>query len=471
MKRILALLLALTMTLSLCACNGSGEEKTPAVEGLQTGYARESIMPEEKVNMAGYGNQSSRLSTGYLDILYATCLAASENDTTVLLFSLDLLRTERNWTDEFRVMISKATGVPEANIMFSATHTHSAPAPGGSEPQVLKWKEIVQAALLNAAEKAIADLAPTTLYSSAIETENMTFVRHYKLADGTYCGNNFGDSTLQKVDHATKSNQTMVVLKMDREGDKKDIALMNFQAHPCFTGSSGSTTLSADFVSDARNAFEADTGMHFIYFTGSAGNQNTSTYMPDEVAVGLKGREVYGQTLANYAVDALKTAEKSTGEGIKITQKMFTFKSNDMNQDRLEDARDVLAYKNSIGGDLVTSAAYAKSKGFESHFECQGIVNCSKYPPTQTMELNAISIGSVGFITFPGEMFSDTGLYIRENSPFKHTVLISLANETHGYFPTKQAYEYSSYESWSARFASGASEAVAEELVSMLKGL
>ena len=38
-----------------------------------------------------------------------------------------------------------------------------------------------------------------------------------------------------------------------------------------------------------------------------------------------------------------------------------------------------------------------------------------------------------------------------------------------GYYPTKEAYGYGCYESYTARFASGVAEDVADEFVQMLK--
>ena len=77
------------LVLSLCACGGSGEpEQTNHVGqpgGLMVGYARESIMPTGQVNLSGSGDNATRISNGFLDILYATCIAVSENGNTVLL--------------------------------------------------------------------------------------------------------------------------------------------------------------------------------------------------------------------------------------------------------------------------------------------------------------------------------------------------------------------------------------------------
>ena len=125
MKKIICLLLLLALTLSLCACgdSGSGEAEPAAAGGLQMGYGRESIMPEGPINISGGANAEHRESTGFLDILYATCVAVSENGNTILLFSTDTLGAKAAWTREARQLINEATGIPEDHIHIAGTHT------------------------------------------------------------------------------------------------------------------------------------------------------------------------------------------------------------------------------------------------------------------------------------------------------------------------------------------------------------
>jgi hypothetical protein len=103
MKKIISLLLLLALTLSLCACGSSNTAETEpaAYTGLQMGYARESYMPEGKVNLSGAGNNVHRVSVGYMDYLYATCIAISEGDNTILLFSTDALSVNKASAREF----------------------------------------------------------------------------------------------------------------------------------------------------------------------------------------------------------------------------------------------------------------------------------------------------------------------------------------------------------------------------------
>ena len=474
MKRILACLLSFVIVLGLCACSnsGSGETTQPASQGLQIGYARESLIPSGNVNMSGYGNQEYRISTGYLDIIAATCLAASDGKTTVLLFSTDTLNSKTNWTTEARSLISEVTGVPANNIQVGATHTHSSGAVGGSEELTLKWKTVYMDALVNAAKKAIADMAPAKIYGSTIQTEGMTYVRHYEMLDGSFCGDNFGDPSKGYKGHATTANELMMMIKFDREGDKKDIAVMNFQFHPCFTGGGQETVLSADGIGAIRDVFEKETGMHFIYFTGSAGNQNANSRLPNENQnrKGANQMKKYGEELYQYAAKAMENLEEIGGTAVVSKQETLTYKSNDYGLDRLADAQKATDLFRQTGNSS-TASALAQSMGFHSVYECNGIVANAGRPSSYDMELNVVRIGDLGFVAAPYEMFSDSAFQIRDGSPYKFTLLSTVTNNSWGYFPTEKAYGYGCYESFTASFASGIAEATANKFVEMLKAI
>lgn len=472
MKKFIAYFLAIIMTLGLCACGntGSGETTQAAMEGLQVGYARESILPEGQVNLSGYGNQAHRISTGFLDMMYATCIAASENGNTVLLFSTDTLTAKDNWTAEARRLINESTGVPEGNIQIGGTHTHSSPAVGGSEELALQWKNVYMSALVNSAKKAIADLAPAKIYGSTIETEGLTFVRHYTMSDGSYADSSTSSSQL--VAHATDANNTLMMIKFDREGDKKDIAVMNFQFHPTFIGTDSDTNLSADGVGAIRDVFEKETGMHFIYFTGSAGNQNPSSRLPGENpnGKGVNQMKQFGQKVCEFAFTAMENMEEISGSGVSCKQDTLTYASNDYGLDRLEDAKKAVEMFDKDGNSTAASN-YAKTLGFTSVYECRGIVANASRPATYTMTLDVVRIGDLGFVAAPYEMFSNSAFQIREGSPFKYTLISSITNHYWNYFPTEEAFAAGCYESYTAVFASGIAEATADKFVEMLKAV
>ena len=58
---------------------------------LYAGYSRVDITPDFSVPLAGYGNTRMRMSQGYVNRQYATCIAITDQDgKTVLLISCDI---------------------------------------------------------------------------------------------------------------------------------------------------------------------------------------------------------------------------------------------------------------------------------------------------------------------------------------------------------------------------------------------
>lgn len=463
MKKLLSIVLVLAMVLGLCACQ-IGEEKP----NLQVGYSRQCISPKTGVPLSGYGNDTTRISTNILHDVYVTCVAFQEEGETVLMISEDLLGSSATVVNSLRLQIYLATKIPQKNIMIAATHTHAAP---NNNPKYNKeyYDTIYVPAVIAAAKAAVEDLSPATLHGTKVETEKMNYVRHYEMQDGTYAGANFGDLNKPIKQHLRDGDREMVLVKIDRvDKDKKDIVLMNWQCHPTFTGGSKLTDVSADYIGTCRDAFEAETGMLFAFFQGGGGDQVSSSRV--EVRDPAWTVETYGQALAKIAADALPNMEKIEGEGVKTTQYKLTYNTNKYGQDKLQEALKVKEIYDQSGS--VAAKAYGKTVGIVNGYrEAQGIINCSKTSMLATMELDALYVAGMAFATAPWEMFSDTAIYIKDNSPFKYTVVVSCGNAKESYLPIKEAFEYGCYESFNATYGIGGAEAAAEQLVTMLKGL
>lgn len=470
MKKILSLVLALSLTLCLCACGGGADEPDNTNNAfddgqLYVGFGRESITPKNSVPLGGYGNAENRMSTDIVDYLYGTCIAMTEGDETVLLFTQDLVRSYEPWVQAVRERITAELGIPADHIMISSTHTHSGPETNSSDSSITEYLELYIDAMVTAAKNALEDRSVATLYGTKTELENMTFVRHYLMSDGTYAGSNFGSfSGNVPVEHATEADNEMLLVKFDRGEDKQDILLVNWQAHPDHSKDLGFNRISADFVGPLRTKLEKDSGMQVAYFTGDTGNLNPFSKMTSDNH-GLSWNE-YGEKLAEYAMDALSGLTAIEGEGIKATQVQFEYAMNHANEDKLVQAKEVAAL-----GNTDAANALAKEYGLGSYMEAANVPQRVNRPATGTMEFNAFYVAGMAFITAPYEMFSDNGIYIKENSPFDMTLLFTNANDWNSYCATEEAYDYVSYESSAGHFARGCAEAAADKFVEMLKGL
>ena len=164
------------------------------------GFARKDITPTESVPLRGYGNTSRRMSGPVIDPQYTTCMAFSDGDTTVLLFTSDLTGHGAIAEVFLRPAISEAVGLPINNIHLSASHNHSAADVDNKEvPSIPRYNEYLKDQLIAAAKEALADMAETQIFVTDIQTQGLNFVRHYILEDGTYAGDNFGHFDLSPI--------------------------------------------------------------------------------------------------------------------------------------------------------------------------------------------------------------------------------------------------------------------------------
>ncbi|MCB1087689.1 MAG: hypothetical protein KDM63_11635, partial [Verrucomicrobiae bacterium] len=76
----------------------------------------------------------------------------------------------------------------------------------------------------------------------------------------------------------------------------------------------------------------------------------------------------------------------------------------------------------------------------------------ANYPETVTIPLQALRIGDLAITAIPNEVFAETGLAIKAQSPFpSETFTIELANGSFGYLPSAQQHQWGGYETWPAR--------------------
>jgi neutral ceramidase len=100
-------------------------------------------------------------------------------------------------------------------------------------------------------------------------------------------------------------------------------------------------------------------------------------------------------------------------------------------------------------------------------------LNHVKAADTVDIKIQAVRIGDLAIVTFPFEVFAETGLDLKEKSPFGDTFVMEQANGAQGYLPTPGQHKLGGYETWltTNRVQLDASEVISRNLLEMLADL
>lgn len=425
MKKVTSLLLALIITLSLCACNKSepAAEQQPQ-QPFTVGFAKGNITPSASSALWGFFDDEPRMSTSTLDPIFATCLAFTDpTGKTVLMFGVDLLYVDVSIFDVVRNKISEENGIPTSHILFSATHTHSAPSASSTNANA---NETIMKICVRIAKDALDDRKPAQMYTTFTRPEQMNFVRHYIRSDGTYLGKGVDKVPKNElIGHMHKADNLMQLVKFTREGGK-DIILTNWQAHYFGTKAIDYYGISGDYPTIYRNALESALDCHAAFVLGGSGNLTSSSKMPNEKS--SNNYINHGKKLAEFAVEAAENFQPAELGNIYLKEEII------------------------------------------------------KIPGGHNADVNnhlyAFGFGDFACAFAPFEIFDDNAQAVREASSWKYTFYASCSYGSggNGYLPNKLAFTYSAYEAYGpketdynyTKYPEGTAEFVQDKLIAML---
>jgi hypothetical protein len=369
--------------------------------------------------------------------------------------SADLKSFNRKITNQSAKIIEKEFGIPLSNIIISATHTHSAPDVVNNDEAVVRWSASFYKQLKVVVRDALLDLAPAEAYAGVSHTEGLTFVRRYKLENGTYKTN--PSATDKPKEHESAADNELRTVRFER-GDKKDILMVNYQTHYGYY----TTKLSADFVGLFRDQAEKEWDAHFVYYSGASGNLNFNSAIP--------GERKY-ESVPEGMVELMGATKKAVSAEEKVSTGKVIANANQYEIEVLQDSPEKIAQAKEISKYEEGSKEYTELMGkykLGSARWVNAIVTRAGLGASQKIPFHAISFGDIAFSTSPIEQFDKSAKDVRAASPFKMTFTCSLTNGSFGYVPTAEAFPHGSYEVMVCRYVPGCGERFADEQVRLL---
>jgi hypothetical protein len=378
--------------------------------------------------------------------------------------------------DAAKAIAEKKTGIPAAHMLISATHTHTAPTVAGvfqSEPDEAYAKFLTDK-IATGIEKAHANLAPAKAAWVVGQEPNQVFNRRWKLKDGVVNPDPFGGTTDRVKMNPPRASPTLVepagptdpsvtVLAV-RTADDKPLALFaNYSLH--YVGDM--PALSADyfgvFADVIAQKLKAGPGFVAMLSNGTSGDVNNIDFKAPAAKTqpGDRSRLV-ASAVADAAVKAMEKAEYRADFRIAVGWSPIDL---GVRKPTAEEVRRAEA--------LLDGAKGRELKGVEEIYARETVL-LAKYPQKVKPTLQTIRVGELAIAAIPCEVFTEIGLAIKKDSPFKTTCVVSLANGYYGYLPTPAHHALGGYETWRARSSFlevKASEEIEETIKRMLNTL
>lgn len=404
---------------------------------FNVGVGRVDVTPPEEVALAGapVSTKTSTVDTP----LYVKAMVLSSGSQRAVIVTLDVLKYPTNLADQARKQIEAKTGIPASNIILCASHTHSG-------PMWTYYKGQLIPAIKEAAALAVADLTPCKLGISKGRVDGVNRNRRV-IKDGSAWNIWFlkGAERDRYPAAGPRDPGVSILAAVDGNGKYKAI-LYNYGCHPDDTRDD---LISADYPGHVQRVIEERLGYDVptLFLLGPCGDINPSRN---------DWSHVFGEKVASEILKIL-------GDMEFIRTPMLKVESRELSMPGREDPKFA---KEDISTKWPTQLEHYR-KAFTA-------MKRSEKPVYKTV-LTGIRVGDdFAIISNPVEMFCETGLDIKKDSPFKMTMIATLTSGACGYIPTLKGFEEGGYETWYGEHSFltvHAAEIIQKESLNILKQL
>ena len=463
--------------------------KVPAADAptIRVGLAEVDITPPIGFPMAGYYHE--RLAEGQLDPLKAKAIVLDDGRTQAALVVCDLIGIASDLSQAVRQRASEQTGIPAANIVISATHSHTAPDYmkelylnlGGQrqDPTRAAYVEKLIGSPAQAIVAAKATAQPVVLKAGAAKQEpTVSFNRRFVMRDGSVRTWMSLDNP-QVVRPAGPIDPEIGLVSIETADGRPRGVLSNFALH---LDTVGGMKWSADYPHFVTQALRKTAGEEVIsiFATGCCGDINhVDPSRPERNKSDLIGNAI-GQSIQKQ----LGKLQRVKRTDLVVKSRIVRLPLQDASQEEVASSLRVLeaasrqekvdffehvtAYKKLILDQLRHDKPHANSAEHITWGLSRSLAGSGETLP---VEVTVMTLGSdVAIVCLPGEVFVELGLAIKQGSPHRTTLVVELSNcvETI-YIPTRAAYAGGSYEVTNSALEPGAGEMLVEAALALLR--
>ena len=230
------------------------------------------------------------------------------------------------------------------------------------------------------------------------------------------------------------------------------------------TATFGGTEFGADFPMHLASHLKTSFGSGFesLFAEGTAGDINhidvsSSEEQGSQVEPSRIGRELAHTILKNFPL-----RKQLSSPSLRTLSTTVHAPIRPLSRTRFEEAKQILSTRSGV-------AFLARVRAWRDYhqFDLR-----ERYGARKPLEVQVVRFDrDTALVALPHEIFVETGIAIKATSPFRNTMVISLANGIDFYIPTRRAFEEGSYEVSTCPLESGCGELLAQAATGLLQEL
>lgn len=434
---------------------------------LKVGASAIDITSPVGTALDGYGGRTD-VGIGVHDPLYARALYVSDGVVEIVLVVCDLIGIGHELRTMAIDLIAARPGIPSANVMISATHTHAGPVGvrGTSDPVLL---ELTARKIAGSVMLAKRNAQEGQLKYGTVPLESISQNRRHPD---------------WPIDHR------LDVLAADTAGGTNIATVARYSCHPT-TMERDNLDISADYPGEACRTIERNIpGSTALFFNGCCGNINPAWMRQefDEVyrlgsIVGMKAAALSqemrthgpGHRAHNIRWNELTPTPTTSGQLVPEAPLRAAIRTLTLpyriGPDDAEMAARIAAFEAEVAAAPDTETRRtAAAKLTRAQMERVALGRIAGRGATREDDVQAFRLGQDLYVlALPGEVFVETQEEIRAAVNMPNLIVISYANGYPGYFCRAEAFDQGGYEAGVAPFAPEADGMLVKGAIAVLE--
>jgi len=406
------------------------------------------------------------LATHIHDELHARSLVLDDGKIRLVFMVVDNVELPREVFDAAKQLITEETSIPKERIMMSSTHTHSStwagheinpPEPSlsiraNSAAQYPKplddYQRFLVRRMADGVRVALNNLEPARIGWGSGSVPQHVFNRRWKLKSPV--SNPFGIVEMVQMnpgignpnllEPAGPTDPELSFLSVQSLKGKPIAVFANYSLH--YVGGVPKGHISADYfavfadrLQELLKADRQDIPFVGIMSNGTSGDINNIDFRGTSVAYPPYAKmKIVANDVAQEVFRVYQTIEYKNWVPLGASQTELTLDVRKTDLETLKWAEKAML---KVKLDHPTEKVFAERT-----------IQMKEWPEKIDVILQTFKVGDLGIAGIPFEVFAETGLEIKDRSPFKKSFTIGLANGGYGYLPTPEQHQMGGYETW-----------------------